>query len=354
MDAHNDNTSLPSNPQELYNLIHTLAAEVRDLKAHRDRNIPYSYAEPEAPLQKLVFDETREALYPNGISAAKEFYKRPDSSSTVIASTTAEISRSLRTLPQNPHQVYSAPAAFEKFPDQSREKKVDTALSSLQTHLSHLTRPIDHMAFEAMEHHRDWSYRDEHGNINEGLEGYDSVEDFANHIHEFYEQRTMDLLASLNDYRGYLTDLSHRISDIRLNLTLSAIGLNARQKPAETAPLYSLEDIKEIKDEQKLLKSLVESVQKRDKGRNKGGRNFTNNGSNTNNNSGNNGATNNGNNNNSNGSFSQSGRGGRGGSRGGRGRGGWNNPQGNNNQTQPQQQSGQHQQQQHQQQTAAQ
>ncbi|KAF9298352.1 hypothetical protein BGZ91_010070, partial [Linnemannia elongata] len=216
---------------------------------------------PEAPLQKLVFDETREALYPNGVTSAQSFFKRTDSSPTAIAGVTAEVSKRIRALPQNPHQIYSAPAAFEKFPEQSREKKVDTALSSLQSHLAHLTRPIDHLAFEVMENHRDWSYRDDDGNINPGLEGYESIEDLANHVHEIYEEQTTSLLAALNDYRGYLADLSHRVSDIRLNLTLSAIGLNTRQKPAETTPLYSLEELKEIKEEQKLLKSLVDSVQ---------------------------------------------------------------------------------------------
>ncbi|KAG0055171.1 hypothetical protein BGZ90_005810, partial [Linnemannia elongata] len=258
-DIHDSPSSLPSNAQELYSLIHSLVAEVQELKAHRDRHVPYKYAEPEAPLQKLVFDETREALYPNGVTSAQSFFKRTDSSPTAIAGVTAEVSKRIRALPQNPHQTYSAPAAFEKFPEQSREKKVDTALSSLQSHLAHLTRPIDHLAFEVMENHRDWSYRDDDGNINPGLEGYESIEDLANHVHEIYEEQTTSLLAALNDYRGYLADLSHRVSDIRLNLTLSAIGLNTRQKPAETTPLYSLEELKEIKEEQKLLKSLVDS-----------------------------------------------------------------------------------------------
>ncbi|KAF9108671.1 hypothetical protein BGX30_008611, partial [Mortierella sp. GBA39] len=225
---------------------------VQELKAHRDRQALYSYAEAEPPLQKLVFDEAHEALYPNGVTAAEDFFKRPDSSPTTVASITAEITKRLRTLSQNPHQTYSAPGAFEKFPEQSREKKVDTSLSSLQTHLSHLTRPIDNLAFEVMENHRDWSYRDEHGNVNEGLQGYQSIEDLANHVNEIYAEQTTAILSTLNDYRGYLTNLSHRISDIRLNLTLTAIGHNARQKPAETAPLYSLEELKEIKDEQKL------------------------------------------------------------------------------------------------------
>ncbi|KAF9272657.1 hypothetical protein BGZ88_004541 [Linnemannia elongata] len=209
-DIHDSPSPLPSNAQELYSLIHSLVAEVQELKAHRNRHSPYKYAEPEAPVQKLVFDETREALYPNGVASAQTFFKRTDSFQRAIAGVTAE--------------VYSAPAAFEEFPEQSREKQVDTALSSLQSHLAHLTRPIDHLAFEVMENHRVWSYRDEDGNINQGLQGYESIEDFANHVHEIYEEQTTSLLAALNDYRGYLADLSHRFSDIRLNLSHSAIS----------------------------------------------------------------------------------------------------------------------------------
>ncbi|KAG0048823.1 hypothetical protein BGZ89_004451 [Linnemannia elongata] len=234
-DIHDSPSPLPSNVQELYSLIHSLVAEVQELKAHRDRHSPYNYAEPEAPVQKLVFDETREALYPNGVASAQTFFKRTDSSQRAIAGVTAEVSKRLHTLPQNPHQVYSAPAAFEEFPGPSREKQVDTALSSLQSHLAHLTRPIDHLAFEVMENHRVWSYRDEDGNINQGLQGYESIEDFANHAHEIYEEQTTSLLAALNDYRGYLADLSHRISDIRLNLSHSAIS-KGQQEPPTTIP----------------------------------------------------------------------------------------------------------------------
>ncbi|KAF9117698.1 hypothetical protein BGX30_005230, partial [Mortierella sp. GBA39] len=84
-DHHVTNPSLPSNPEELYALIHSLAIEVQELKAHRDRQAPYSYAEAESPLQKLVFDEVHEALYPNGVTAAESFFKRPDSSPTTVA-----------------------------------------------------------------------------------------------------------------------------------------------------------------------------------------------------------------------------------------------------------------------------
>ncbi|KAF9111122.1 hypothetical protein BGW39_004466, partial [Mortierella sp. 14UC] len=74
-------------------------------------------------------------------------------------------STSIKELPQNPNQSYSAPVIFEKFPQESRERKIDTALAKLQTHLSHLTRPIDHLAFETMERHRNWAYHDEEGNV---------------------------------------------------------------------------------------------------------------------------------------------------------------------------------------------
>ena len=85
----------------------------------------------------------------------KNFFKRPDPSPDAIAKVTNDISKSIRELPQNPYQSYSAPSTFEKFPPESREKKVDTVLASIQTHLSHLTRPIDQLAFETMENYTD-------------------------------------------------------------------------------------------------------------------------------------------------------------------------------------------------------
>ncbi|KAH7032008.1 hypothetical protein BKA57DRAFT_443319 [Linnemannia elongata] len=119
-DIHDSPSPLPYNAQELYSLIHSLVAEVQELKAHRNRQSSYKYAEPEAPVQKLAFDETREALYPNGVASAQTFFKRTDSSQRAIAGVTAEVSKRLHTLPQNPHQVYSASAAFEEFPAPSR------------------------------------------------------------------------------------------------------------------------------------------------------------------------------------------------------------------------------------------
>ncbi|KAK3837575.1 MAG: hypothetical protein JOS17DRAFT_771108 [Linnemannia elongata] len=283
--------SLNFDNQALYAEILTLKTRIRELKAQKEKHGPYFDGEAKPPLEMLVFDETSEALYPNGIAAAQGFFKRPDSTPAAIAEVTSAISKRLRSLPQNPHQTYSVPAVFENFPEQSLEK-LDTALSSLQSHLAHLTRPIDHLTFEVMERHRDWSYRDEHGNINKRLQGYNSIEDLADHVHEIYEERTTFLLAALNEYRGYLADFSHRVSDIRLNI---------QQKPAEAAPLFSLKDIKKIKEEQNLHRSLLGSVQQRGNGRNRvGGHNF------------NNGSNNNTNNDNS---FSQNGHGGRGGSR---------------------------------------
>jgi len=333
--------SLSTTNEELTSLVLHLASELQELKAHQQQHSPYPFAQAEPPLQKFVFDATRERLYPNGVEAAKNFFKRPDPSPDAIAKVTNDISKSIRELPQNPYQSYSAPSTFEKFPPESREKKVDTALASIQTHLSHLTRPIDQLAFETMENYTDWSYRDENGNINEGLQGYESIEDLATHFDEIHGEQTMSILRRLNEYRSYLSDLSHRLTDARLNLALTALNLQAKQKPPETAPLFSVDDVKEIKDEQQKLKTLLNSVTNKHDKRKKGGRNWSgNNGNNNGNNSGNNNgnnnsANNNGNNNGANnngsGSFFGNNNNNRGGSGRG-GRGGANNSQGRNQQ----------------------
>ncbi|KAG0195582.1 hypothetical protein BGX33_002959, partial [Mortierella sp. NVP41] len=178
--------SIPTSNEELTAMLFQLSAEVKKRRAQCQHFPLYPFAQAEPPLQKFVFDPIRE-------------------------------------LSQNPYQSYSAPSTFEKFPPESREKKVDTALASIQTHLSHLTRPIDQLAFETMENYTDWSYRDENGNINEGLQGYESIEDLATHFDEIHGEQTMSILRRLNEYRSYLSDLSHRLTDARLNLALTAL-----------------------------------------------------------------------------------------------------------------------------------
>ncbi|KAF9117149.1 hypothetical protein BGW39_002456, partial [Mortierella sp. 14UC] len=169
-------TSNPTRSAVNDDIIQRLIARVAELEV---RPVPYAFAVPEKPVQKYVFTRLHQELYPSGISTAAGFYDRTDRSPEVLP----------ETLPKNPYQSYMTTTAFGKFPEHTSEKKIETALASIQSHISHLTRPIDQMAFEAIDNYFDWGYKDDNGNVNPDLQDYSSVEELANDIHEIYTEQ---------------------------------------------------------------------------------------------------------------------------------------------------------------------
>ncbi|KAG0269024.1 hypothetical protein BGZ96_006573, partial [Linnemannia gamsii] len=155
-------------------------------------------------------------------------------------------------MPQNPHQLYKPPQVFDKFPEGAREKKTESAISDLQGHLAHLTRPVDLLAFEFIENlNVDWRYESDDGEVNPVLRDYTTLRDLGNAYDELFSELHKAYLESINEFRELLMDLSHRMSDIRINLGLNATGSKAIAKPADAPPLVSLTRLQEIKKQQK-------------------------------------------------------------------------------------------------------
>ncbi|KAF9584605.1 hypothetical protein BGW38_005873 [Lunasporangiospora selenospora] len=180
----------------------------------------------------LILKDEYKGLYPKAFDKPEAFYKREFDPLTDEAYVKACINERLQELPNNPNMWYTAPPAIPNWdPAWKTEKQLDQQLAELQTHVALLTKPIDYQALVTMESFPDLWYRDDEGNINPIFQEL-SAEQCIDYVRESIRIHQSGVLAHFNEYREFLNDFSHRITEMRMDNALQAYCQSAQSKSA--------------------------------------------------------------------------------------------------------------------------